>query len=49
MTHLLDKDSFRTALEELVRGKSANLSSFSQAWAQGKLSRAHLARWAENH
>ena len=49
MTQLLDQDSFRTALEELVRGKSANQSPFSQAWAQGKLSRTHLARWAENH
>ena len=31
------------------RAKSANKAPFSIAWASGKLSRAHLARWAENH
>ena len=40
---------FRAALENAIKGKSANTSPFSIAWAQGKLSRAHLARWAENH
>ena len=40
---------FRAALENAIKGKSANQSPFSIAWATGKLSRAHLARWAENH
>lgn len=49
MTALMSKEDFRHALEEKVRGKSANKSPFSIAWAEGRLSRAHLARWAENH
>ena len=49
MTALLNQEDFRTALEERVRGRSANQSPFSMAWAQGKLSRQHLASWAENH
>ena len=46
---LMDHDTFRTALEDAIKGRSANTSPFSVAWAKGKLSRAHLARWAENH
>jgi pyrroloquinoline-quinone synthase len=46
---LMDPLAFRTALETAIKSKSANTSPFSIAWAQGKLSRAHLARWAENH
>jgi pyrroloquinoline-quinone synthase len=49
MTALMNPDEFRTALENAIKGKSANKSPFSIAWATGKLSRAHLARWAENH
>jgi pyrroloquinoline-quinone synthase len=49
MPELMDRDQFRTALEQAIQGKSANKSPFSIAWATGKLSRAHLARWAENH
>jgi pyrroloquinoline-quinone synthase len=49
MAGLMDPLTFRTALETAIKGKSANTSPFSIAWAQGKLSRAHLARWAENH
>ena len=49
MPELMDPLAFRTALETAIKGKSANTSPFSIAWAQGKLSRAHLARWAENH
>ncbi|WP_179403894.1 TenA family transcriptional regulator [Burkholderia guangdongensis] len=49
MTAMLNQEDFRAALEERVRGRSANQSPFSLAWAQGKLSRAHLAHWAENH
>ena len=49
MTELMNRDQFRTALERAIQGKSANKSPFSIAWATGKLSRAHLARWAENH
>ncbi|WP_149540202.1 TenA family transcriptional regulator [Siccirubricoccus phaeus] len=49
MTALMDHDEFRAALESAIKGRSANTSPFSIAWASGKLSRAHLARWAENH
>jgi pyrroloquinoline-quinone synthase len=49
MTELMDHATFRSALENAIKGKSANKSPFSIAWAEGKLSRAHLARWAENH
>ncbi len=49
MTALMNQDEFRTALENAIKGNSANASPFSIAWASGKLSRDHLARWAENH
>lgn len=49
MTALMNPDEFRTALENAIKGKSANKSPFSVAWATGKLTRAHLSRWAENH
>ena len=49
MTQLMNQDQLRDALENAIKGKSANKSPFSVAWASGKLSRAHLARWAENH
>ncbi len=49
MADLMNHVDFRAALEAAIKGKSANISPFSIAWATGKLSRAHLARWAENH
>lgn len=49
MADLMDRETFRSALESAIQGKSANKAPFSVAWASGKLSRAHLARWAENH
>lgn len=49
MSELLSRDDFRTALENAIKGKSANKSPFSLAWAGGTLSREQLARWAENH
>ncbi len=49
MAELMNPVEFRDALEAAIKGKSANTSPFSIAWATGKLSRAHLARWAENH
>jgi pyrroloquinoline-quinone synthase len=49
MATLMNHDEFRTALENAIKGKSANQSPFSIAWASGKLSREHLCRWAENH
>ncbi|HEX2825843.1 MAG TPA: iron-containing redox enzyme family protein [Burkholderiales bacterium] len=49
MAKLLDKDTFRTALEDAIKGKSANKAPFSVAWASGQLTREHLSRWAENH
>lgn len=49
MSELMAPDEFRGALEQAIKGNSANMAPFSKAWATGKLSRAHLARWAENH
>ena len=49
MPELMNPEEFRTALEGAIAGKSANKSPFSIAWATGKLTREHLARWAENH
>ncbi len=49
MATLMSRDEFRTALENAIKGKSANASPFSVAWATGKLERKHMARWAENH
>jgi pyrroloquinoline-quinone synthase len=49
MPELLERDEFRVALEGAIRGREAKDASFSQAWANGLLSREHFARWAENH
>ncbi|NWF47712.1 iron-containing redox enzyme family protein, partial [Hydrogenophaga sp. D2P1] len=49
MSTPMNRDELRTALENAIKGKSANKSPFSLAWAEGSLSREHLARWAENH
>src|SRR6202045_4966742 len=49
MPELMNHVEFRTALENAIKGKSANKAPFSVAWASGKLSRAHLGKWAENH
>lgn len=49
MTGLMKRDEFRSALEQAIKGNTANKSPFSIAWATGRLSREHLARWAENH
>ena len=49
MPELMNHVEFRTALENAIKGKSANKAPFSVAWASGKLNREHLARWAENH
>jgi pyrroloquinoline-quinone synthase len=49
MTELLDRDAFRAALEDAIKGRQAKDASFSLAWAHGLLERKHFARWAENH
>ncbi len=49
MADLMTHAAFRDALESAIKSKSANKSPFSIAWAEGKLRREHLARWAENH
>jgi len=46
MPELMNHVEFRAALENAIKGKSANKAPFSVAWASGKLNRAHLARWA---
>lgn len=49
MAELLSKSDFRVALENAIKGREAKNASFSQAWANGELTREHFARWAENH
>ena len=49
LDRVLNPDELRSALEAAIRGKSANASPFSRAWAAATLSREHLSRWAENH
>ncbi len=49
MAELLNTTDFRAALEDAIKGREAKNASFSKAWANGELSREHLARWAENH
>jgi len=49
VAELMNPDQFRTALEQAIQGRAATKAPFSVAWASGKLSREHLARWAENH
>ena len=39
MPELLNRDEFRTALENAIKGKTATLSPFSLAWASGTLTR----------
>jgi pyrroloquinoline-quinone synthase len=46
---LLDNADFRVALEDAMKGTMAKDASFSRAWATGKLSRDHFAKWAINH
>src|SRR2546421_562798 len=49
MAALMHPEDFRTALENAIKGRAATKAPFSVAWASGKLTRDHLARWAENH
>lgn len=49
MSKLLDKVAFRAALKDAMKGREAKDASFSMAWSEGKLSREHFQRWAENH
>jgi pyrroloquinoline-quinone synthase len=49
MAELLNKDDFRQALMDAIKGREAKDASFSKAWSEGLLSREHFARWAENH
>ncbi|MGH3451396.1 MAG: TenA family transcriptional regulator [Haloechinothrix sp.] len=49
MAELMNKDEFRTALQDAIKGRQAKDAPFSRAWAEGKLKRHHFARWAENH
>src|ERR1700741_1098360 len=49
MPALMDPDEFRTATKTARKGRAATKAPSSISWASGKLSREHLARWAENH
>lgn len=49
MAKLLNQDELRSALERAIKSNTANAAPFSIAWTDGKLSRDHMARWAENH
>jgi len=49
MAELLDRQEFRRQMEEAIKGKASVKSPFAVAWGDGKLTREHFARWAENH
>lgn len=49
MQELLSRDDFRRALEDSIKGRQAKDAPFSRAWVEGRLTREHFARWAENH
>lgn len=49
MPELLDQIQFRAAMQGAMQGRQAKDASFSLAWAEGRLTREHLARWVENH
>ena len=41
MEKIMKQDVFRKALEDAIKGKSANQAPFSKAWASGKLQKKH--------
>lgn len=49
MAELLNRDQFRTALQEAIKSRQVKDAPFNRAWEEGKLKRHHFARWAENH
>ncbi len=44
MAELMNRDAFRSALEEAIKGKSANKAPFSVAWGSGQPSPGPPAR-----
>jgi pyrroloquinoline-quinone synthase len=38
--------SFRSDLEQTVKGRHSRAHPFTERWVRGELSRAHLAQWA---
>jgi pyrroloquinoline-quinone synthase len=49
MEKLLSREEFRKQMEDAIKGRHSQASPFSVAWAEGRLTREHFARWAENH
>ena len=49
MAELLNREEFRRQLEEAIKGNHSQAAPFTVAWAEGRLTREHFARWAENH
>jgi pyrroloquinoline-quinone synthase len=44
-----EKTDFRRALEAAVAGKHSQVSPFSLAWSEGRLSKDHFAFWVAQH
>ena len=44
MAELMAPEEFRVALEDAIKGREAKNASFSQAWANGELSRSVRVR-----
>jgi len=44
-----EKSPFRLSLEEAVAGKHSQVSPFSLAWAEGRLTKDHFAFWVAQH
>lgn len=49
MSQLMSKDAFYKALEDARQPKHGGGHPFSMAWAEGKLSREQIGRWAVQH
>lgn len=49
MAELLNREEFRRQLEEAIKGNHSQAAPFTVAWAEGRLTREHFSRWAENH
>ncbi|GEN33416.1 MULTISPECIES: TenA family transcriptional regulator [Aneurinibacillus] len=49
MAELMDKEVFREKLEAAVKGNSSEVAPFTNAWAEGQLTREQFAKWVEQH
>ncbi|WP_240418285.1 TenA family transcriptional regulator [Paenibacillus periandrae] len=48
-SRLMNKEEFRTALEQAIEGNAVAKAPFTIMWANGELKKEHFARWVEQH